>query len=307
MTPTPDRAVLGVLLMIVFALMGPMIDLFAKLASAEIPVAQAVAARFTVQSALLLPVAALTGVLHRPTAREAGRHLLRAAFLLLATGCFFAALKVMPMADAISIFFVEPFILTLLGGLLLGEAVGRLRLIACAVGFGGALLIVKPSFAVFGPVAMLPLGTAGFFAGYMILTRRMAVAMHPVTMQAYTALAAMLLILPVLALADGSGSPLLDPVWPDLRYGAYLLGIGVVATVSHLFISYALRFAPATTIAPLQYLEIVSATMLGLWVFGDFPDALTFAGIAIIVGCGLFVFLRERQISRRARGPLPPR
>lgn len=304
MTATTDKAVLGIVLMMTFAAIGPMIDVFAKLAAERIPIGQAVAARFTVQSFLLLPVAALLGGLHRPSGREIIRHVMRAVLILLATGCFFAALRVMPIADAIAIFFVEPFILTLLGWAILGEAIGWRRLLACAIGFGGALLIIKPSFAVFGPTAMLPLGTAGFFAFYMILTRQMAVAMHPVTLQAYTALAAMILVLPVLALGDGSGIALIDPVWPDLEYGLYLLGIGIAATIAHIFISYALKFAPASTLAPLQYLEIVSATLLGLWIFGDFPDAMTFAGIAIIVGSGLYVFLRERRLSR-SRLPTP--
>ncbi|PWE32045.1 EamA family transporter [Maritimibacter sp. 55A14] len=302
----PDRALLGIFLMTVFALFGPVIDVFAKLASETIPVGQAVAARFAVQSLLLLPVAAALGGLHRPGRAEVIRHFLRAALILLATGCFFAALAVMPMADAIAIFFVEPFILTLLGGVLLGEAVGWRRYLACAVGFGGALLIIKPSFSDFGAVAFLPLGTAVCFAFYMILTRRMAVAMHPLTLQAYTAVAAMALILPVLGYGNAGGLAPIDPVWPDLRSGLYLLGIGVAATVAHLFISFALKFAPAATIAPLQYIEIVSATLLGFWVFGDFPDLLTMLGIAIIVGSGLFVYLRERRLSRRARLPMPP-
>jgi drug/metabolite transporter (DMT)-like permease len=77
-----------------------------------------------------------------------------------------------------------------------------------------------------------------------------------------------------------------------------LLGVGVVSTVSHLFISLALKFAPAATIAPLQYLEIVAATSLGYFVFSDIPDALTFIGIAIIVGAGLYVFARERRAEQ---------
>ena len=77
-----------------------------------------------------------------------------------------------------------------------------------------------------------------------------------------------------------------------------LAGVGVAATVSHLFISFALSLAPASIIAPLQYLEIVSATALGYLIFSDLPDGLTFAGIAIIVASGLYIFTRERAQER---------
>ncbi|MGB1035303.1 MAG: DMT family transporter, partial [Primorskyibacter sp.] len=79
-----------------------------------------------------------------------------------------------------------------------------------------------------------------------------------------------------------------------------LLGVGVVATVSHLCLSYSLRYAPAATVAPLQYLEILGATIIGYLVFGDFPGQTAWLGIAIIVGSGLFVFHRERAADRRA-------
>jgi drug/metabolite transporter (DMT)-like permease len=122
-------------------------------------------------------------------------------------------------------------------------------------------------------------------------------------LQSYTAGAACLIILPLLAVYEGSGSALLDPAMPHGLAVWTLLGVGVVSTISHLFISFALRLAPAATIAPLQYLEIVAATALGYWVFNDFPDAMTWAGIAIIVSSGLYVFMRERAQQQRTTPP----
>jgi drug/metabolite transporter (DMT)-like permease len=81
-----------------------------------------------------------------------------------------------------------------------------------------------------------------------------------------------------------------------------LLGVGGMATLSHICLSYALKFAPTSTIAPIHYLEIVSATLLGFWVFGDLPGPLSRVGIALIVASGLYVFLRERHLERR----IPP-
>ena len=296
------RTSLGILLMIAFGLIAPAMDSFAKLIGDALPVAQVSAIRFFAQAALLMPLAAAMGWLHRPEKAEIALHLVRAALLLVATTCFFYALQFMPVADAIAIFFVEPFILTLLGGLLLGEVIGARRYIACTVGFAGALLIIRPSFLEVGLPAILPLCTALLFAFYMILTRRMATRMHPITLQAYTGLAALLLALPVLVAFDGSGVAQLDPAWPAMREVWLLVGLCLCATISHICISFALKFAPASTLAPVQYMEIITATALGFWIFGDLPDAIAFIGIALIVASGLYVLIRERNLERR---PLP--
>ncbi|UXX83454.1 DMT family transporter [Roseovarius pelagicus] len=295
---------MGIALMVGFALLAPGMDAFAKLIGDSVAVAQVAVTRFLMQAGLLLPLAAVMGWLHLPDRTETCLHLVRAAIMLIATALFFQALQVLPIADAIAIFFVEPFILTLLGGLILREPIGPRRYIACAVGFAGALLIIQPSFSTFGPVAMLPLGTAMLFAIYMILTRRMATRMHPITLQTYTGLAATALGVPVLIWFNGSGITALDPVWPDMQTVALLLGMGVCATLSHICLSFALSYAPASLLAPIQYLEIVSATVLGLYLFGDFPDMLSLIGIALIIASGLFVFLRERHLDLKRR-PLP--
>ncbi|MEQ9257544.1 MAG: DMT family transporter [Roseovarius sp.] len=307
MTPAPARTSLGILLMVAFALIAPVMDATAKLIGDAVAVGQVAASRFAMQFFLLLPLALAMGWLHRPGAREAGLHLIRAALILVATACFFTALRYMPIADAIAIFFVEPFILTILGGLLLGEPIGPRRYIACGVGFAGALLIIQPSFRDVGAAAFLPLVTAFLFAFYMILTRRMATRMHPIALQVHTGLAALVLAVPVLWAFDGSGVGPLDPSWPAAREMWLLILLGTIATLTHIFLSFALSFAPASLLAPIQYLEIVSATLVGYWVFGDLPDALSFAGIALIVASGLFVFFRERQVEKvPPRRPLPP-
>lgn len=299
--PVSNRHSLGILLMVAFSLIAPMMDACAKLIGDAIAVGQVVAVRFGVQAALLLPLAYLLGWLHRPTQNEAGLHFLRGLLILLATAFFFQALRYMDIADAIAIFFVEPFILTLLGGLLLGEQIGKQRYIACGVGFIGALFVIQPSFSEVGLPALLPLVTAVCFALYLILTRRMSSQMHPVTLQAYTGLAAVLTMLPLLVVFDGSGVEPFDPSWPERREFWLLAALGGIATLSHVCISFAFSLAPASTLAPIQYLEIVGATALGYLIFSDFPDVLTIFGIFLIVGAGLFVFYRERRADRMLR------
>ena len=305
MRSTADKPVLGILFMIGFCITAPIMDGMAKLTPNEVPVLQIVAARFGVQVVILIPMAIMMGVAMRPTARDVVGHLMRGLMLLLATFCFFSAIRYMPIANAMAIFFVEPFILTLMGGLLLGEQVGPRRITACVIGFIGALFVIQPSFQELGFVALLPLGTAVTFAAYMILTRTMSDRQHPIALQAYTALGASLLILPLIIGFEGTNNPWLDPVWPSEFAIMALLAVGILATISHLLLSVALKLAPTATIAPLQYLEIAGSVAVGYFLFRDFPDSLTWLGIAIIVGSGLYVFARERRADLQRR-PTPP-
>ncbi len=304
--PLPaDRVLLGAGLMLAFCVLAPLIDVSAKLAAATVPVGQITAARFLVQAVLMAPIVRAMGLSFRMTPRMIRLTLLRAVFLILSTYTFVSAVAVMPVADALAIAFVEPFVLLLLGWALFGEAVGPRRIAACAVGFAGALLVIRPSLSLFGPVALFPLGTAFSFAAYMLVTRHLSRQMHPVTMQFHTALFGCALCLPILILADGSGVAALDPVRPAGVEWAWLAGVGVAATLSHMAITYALKFAPSATLAPLHYLELISAVFFGYVVFGDFPAPLTWAGIALISASGLYIIWRERHLARRAPAPAP--
>jgi drug/metabolite transporter (DMT)-like permease len=289
-----NRTTAGIIAMVAFAAIAPGMDAFAKATPADIPIGQVLGFRFSIQALILVPLTIALGHAALPTPRDWFIHLARAATVLAATGFFFAALRFMPITTAISIFFVEPFIVAIMGALFLGERIGPRRIIACFVGFGGALMVIQPTFQDLGLPALFPLATATLFACYIILTRQIAVRSHPIAIQAWTALVAAALMLPLLALFDGTANSLLDPVRPSAFAWMTLLGVGLVATVSHLFLSLSLRLAPASVVAPFQYFEIVAATVLGLAFFGDFPNALTWAGIAIIVGSGVYLFARER-------------
>lgn len=298
-TPSTDRILAGVALMLGFCITAPMLDVAAKLASASVPVGQISAARFIVQCALTAPFVWIMGLSLRVARAQWLALVFRAALLLISTFCFIAAIRVMPLADALAIVFVAPFIVLLVGKFYLGEDVGRRRVGAAMVGFVGVLFVIQPSFAAFGAVALFPLGTAIGFAFYILVTRGLSRRMHPVTLQFHTGLIASLLCLPVLLLAQGSGTELLDLVWPEGIAWLWLFGVGCFAAVSHMMMTYALSLAPSGTLAPLQYLELPVATFLGYLVFQDFPNALTLTGIAIIIGSGLYMINRERVTARQ--------
>ncbi|WP_439570265.1 DMT family transporter [Roseovarius mucosus] len=308
-TPSTDRILAGVALMLGFCITAPMLDVAAKLASATVPVGQITAARFIVQCALMAPFVWIMGLSLQVARAQWLALVFRAALLLISTFCFIAAIRVMPLADALAIVFVAPFIVLLVGKFYLGEDVGPRRVCAAMVGFVGVLFVIQPSFAAFGAVALFPLGTAIGFAFYILVTRGLSRRMHPVTLQFHTGLIASLLCLPVLLLAQGSETELLDLVWPEGIAWLWLFGVGCFAAISHMMMTYALSLAPSATLAPLQYLELPVATFLGYLVFQDFPNALTLTGITIIIGAGLYMIHRERVtahqlITERAAPPI---
>ncbi|MCB2117633.1 MAG: DMT family transporter [Rhodobacteraceae bacterium] len=287
--------------MIAFCVIAPLIDVASKLAAQGVPVGVITLGRGVVQAAIMAPFVALMGLSFRLTRAGLALAALRGLFLVASTYCFVAAVRVMPIADALAIAFVEPFIILLIGRFAFGEEVGPRRLAACAVGFVGSLLVIQPSFAAFGPVALFPLGTAVSFALYMLVTRRLARQMHPVAMQFHTAWLAAAICLPMLALGTALGEPSTTFALPQGIFWLWVFCVGLAASVSHMAMTYALKFAPSSTLAPLHYLEIVTATLFGYLVFGNFPNTLTLIGIAVIVASGLYIIHRERSLARAGR------
>lgn len=286
-------------LMLVAMLVLPGIDAIAKWLSGAIPAGQIAWSRFLFQTILMLPLFLRTrGAM---ATRALPMHALRGTLIALTTLLFFAALKHLPLADAISIFFVEPLILTLLSALILAEPVGLRRLTAVAVGFVGALIVIRPSFSALGAPALLPLGAALSFALYLMLTRKLAQHELPERMQFYAGVFGAVAMTLALLIGAAADIAVLGVVWPSPSQWLLLAGLGVIATGGHLLVVHAFRWAPAGLLAPFQYVEIVGATILGLLIFDDFPDLTTWVGVAIIVGSGLYVFHREATIARRAR------
>jgi drug/metabolite transporter (DMT)-like permease len=299
---TRDTTLQGVILMLAFCVIAPLLDVGAKLAAENgVPVGQITTARFVVQTALMLPVVLLMRLPVALSGKALAYTTIRALLLLVSTFAFVSGIQVMPLADALAIVFVEPFILLILGHFLFGDQVGPRRIAACAVGFIGVLFVIQPSLAAFGLVALWPLATAVLFALYMLVTRSISTWMHPVTMQFHTSWTGLLLCLPVMVLAEGSAIPSLDPIWPQGWNWLWLFMVGFWAAVSHMCMTYALKFAPSATLAPLHYFEIVTAVILGYLIFDDFPNAMTFVGIAIIVASGLYIIHRERLAARDKR------
>lgn len=297
----------GLSLMVIAVLISPLIDIFAKLAITTVPSAEITAVRFVLQMIFILPVVIVRGTLFDLTWKKTGLHMLRGGLLVVTMLSFITTLKAMEVADAIAIFFVEPIILTILGSIFLKETIGWRRYTACGVGFFGALLVIQPSMQEVGWIALLPVVSAFGLAVFLLVTRLVAQNEDPWSMQFHAGVWGALFCGILLYIGDGTGSEIFDPVVPDMTASLYLLGVGVTATISGVLGVYAYRAAPASVLAPLQYLEIVSATIFGWLVFGHLPDALKWLGIAIIIGSGLYIIWRERRVNKTASiAPVSP-
>jgi len=241
-------------------------------------------------------------------------HLLRGLLVVLSNMTFFAALAVIPLGDATALFFVAPLFITVLSIPILGEKVGTRRLSAVIIGFIGVLVMMQPwdseqmSLSNI-TIMMLPVAAAFTYALMQILTRRLGVTSKASAMAVYIQ-GTFILVSSMFWFIAGDGQFLKANdheslqfllrawLWPSDEDIPLFLGLGVASSVVAYSLSQAYRSAPAATIAPFEYVALPLAILWGWTFWGDIPNMPTFAGIAFIVGSGIYVFLREGQRHR---------
>ncbi|WP_136442794.1 DMT family transporter [Pacificoceanicola onchidii] len=299
----PDRPLLGIALMLGFCALAPLADALAKMLGPLIAVGQLVFLRFILQALILLPITLATRRPMRTDRRSFFLIALRTLLHIAGIATVFTALLYLPLADAIAIAYVMPFIMLLLGHYVLGEEVGWHRLSACAVGFIGTLLVIQPAFDDVGWPALLPLAVAFIFAAFMLVTRQIAQHTDPIGMQALSALLAVALLGPLMLAFPGVAALAWTP--PTQEGWGLILAMGFAGTFAHLLMTWSLRYAPAATLAPMQYLEIPIATLFGWILFKDLPGPLAALGIAVTMAAGLYVILRERASLSGQRAGRP--
>ena len=256
------------------------------LAMTGFSVLQIVWARYAFQTLLTFPLALRRhgrSLLRPPeAAAQVGRSLLHAT----STFLFFMAIARIPLADAIAIFFVYPFLVTALAPFLLGEQTGWRRWGAVIVGFCGTLFIIKPQFGHMDAGALLVLGASVAFSLYIVLTRRIANRTDPLMAIFTQGLVAAVILSVVVALEWTAPDPL---AW------AMLVAVGAISAAGHYMIIRAYGHVTASLLAPFGYFEIVAATAIGFFAFGNFPDGWSWFGIAVIVASGIFISWREHR------------
>jgi drug/metabolite transporter (DMT)-like permease len=285
----------GIGLLLLAMVVLPAQDAVAKYISDVVPVGVINWARFFLQTVFTLPVLIYAQGFAGLIPNRLWPNVLRGALIASSSMMFFTAIKFMPIADALAIFFIEPFILTVLSAVIDKEQVGWRRRIAVAAGFVGVLMVVRPSYDVFGPISLVPALAGCLFAVYALLNRRLSAFDTPLTMQFTAGLSALGIMTVALMLGSLAGVPELTPSAISGREVSFLLLMGILGTSGHLFFVQASQRVPSSVVAPIQYVEIVCAALFGLVIFGEFPDFWKWMGIAVIVGSGVYVFWRESR------------
>lgn len=207
---------------------------------------------------------------------------------------FIVAVGYVPLVDAVAITFVAPFIVTIMGALILKETVGIRRWVAVTIGFIGTLIVIRPGLGIVHPASFLLIIAAAAFAFRQILSRTLAGGDKTSTTVAYTAIVSWTLL-----------SIPLGFVWQTPTTSqeiVLLIAIAIMAAFAETLVIMALSTAQAVVVAPVQYTLLIWGTMYGFLIFGQLPDFWTLVGAIIIVATGLYTLNRERMaINNRAK------
>jgi drug/metabolite transporter (DMT)-like permease len=261
---------------------------------ADLPYTQVVWVRFLGQFLVIIVVLGAVSVPRLLATRKWGPQLLRSSLLLASTALNFLALKELRLDQSLSIQFLAPLVVALLAGPFLGEWVGWRRMLAIVVGFCGVLVIVRPGFATVPTGIYFAFGCMLCYACFMLLTRYLA-AYDPPEVTLFCSLLVGTYLMAPLAVVDWE--------WPSVGWHWILIiTIGMWGALGHYLFILAHRWAPASTIAPFLYVQLLSMTGIGYFVFGDLPDLWTLAGAAIIVASGIYLIFREQKV----RGEVKP-
>src|SRR5882724_491914 len=222
--------------------------------------------------------------------------LLRVTLSTLEVAAFFLAAVYLPLADVITYYLAAPIFVTALSPLVLGEHIGWRRWTAILIGFCGVLIALGPSSQTVSWPAMIALGGSLSFALLMLITRSLRATPDI-----------------VLASSQFAGTftlgALMSPfgwVTPSVGSLGLFAAAGCISVAALLCVNRSLKLAPASIVVPYQYSMIVWAVMFGYFAFGDVPSIATIAGAAIIIGAGLYIFLRERDLGRGETVVSPP-
>ena len=294
------KSTIGILQLCTAMFLIPALDVFAKLLGQTLDPVEVTFMRFVVQTMLMAPLVVWARQWHVPDG-TLGMQFARGVLLAIATVCFFAALQHLPMAEAISIYFIQPLVLTALSAVFLGEQIRRRRIIAIIFGLLGVVIILQPSLVIFGLPALFPLGSAFAMAGYVTITRQLAGKAHPYQMQFIVGFTATLLLGATMLIGQIFEVAGTSFIMPNLQQIEWIIYMGLIATIGHLLIVWAANNAQASVLAPFQYTEIISSVILGYLVFNDLPAKSTVLGVSIIVVCGLYLFHRERIADQKER------
>ena len=252
----------------------------------------------------------LSALLWRSEGKEAFKptnpwlQIARGVCLAMASVCFFSAVYLMPLAEAMAIGFLAPVLTQLLAGIFLGEKVRPAVWVGSLVALAGVAIILRPNLAELGFAAFLPLVSAIFFACLMITNRASAGQGSALSMQVFVAAISAVILIAVSTGIKLSGASQLDFGWPSWDVVARCAFVAITASTAHWLAYLGTSRAGAAQVAPAIYVQMLVAITLGWWFFGDVPDALTLGGASLIIAAGLYLWRDGVRAGRiEAVGP----
>ena len=269
--------------------MLPIMDGFAKYLSADLPVLQITWARYFFTVVFTLPIMFFFFRENLVWTDKPKLQFIRGLILLTANIFFFYAISVISLAEALTLAFVAPLIVTAFSPIFLGEKVGFRRWSAVIIGFIGSMVVIRPGFVEINLASLAALGTGVMYGFYLIITRKLSSSDNPLLTLLLTGVVGAIII-----------SFVMPFVWikPTLNQWSMMAAIGIFACVGHLFIILSLKYADASKLAPFSYFEIVTNIIIGYYFFSDFPDKWTFLGLFIIILSGIYISRRENIVKR---------
>lgn len=279
-------------------------DVFIKFLSGDYALHEVVLIRSVIGiSVLLAAILPFSGGFKALRTKRLGMHLLRGACVVTANMSFFLGIAALPLAEGVAIFFISPLVITVFSVIFLGETVGPRRWLAIGLGLIGVVIMLRPGTEAFQYAALLPLGAAVAYAGLHMLTRVIGRTEGALAMSFYIQLTFILISAGTgfwigSGQFAGSGDPSLEfllRAWsmPTSRDWAILAVVGIASAFGGFFISQAYRISEAALVAPFEYIAMPLAVLWGVLMFGEWPDGVAVAGIALILGSGLFMIWRE--------------
>lgn len=237
---------------------------------------------------------------------------LRSLILCSAYFAFILAIAVMPLANAVAIYFTMPFFMAAMVGWGLGEKVPLYRWLAIAVGFIGVVITLRPGISTFQPASLLALYSAFGYAVGQMMSRHISQTVSPIVISQWQNLfyifAAIIIGAGVYATgyAGTDAMPSLTKTfhWPDSSHIVTLLLLGAFSAVSATAFISAYQKAEANFVAPFEYTAMIWAVLFGIFVFNDFPDFYTWVGAAVVIGAGLFMLVMDHSRTRTL-APVP--
>ena len=270
-------------------LLLPFMDGIAKFLSTEIHFVQVVWGRYFFMLLVSFPLALIFFRKEIKFPQSISVQLFRSFFLFLSTVFFFYAISIISLAEALTLAFISPIIVTILSIFFLNEKVGIHRWTAVVIGFLGVLVIIRPGFLEINFASLSALAAGITYAFYIIYTRKLSFSDSSIVTLLFTGVVGCIFI-----------SIIVPFYWTNLdtRQLLLLISLASIGMLGHFLIILSLRLGEASKLAPLGYFEISTNILVGYAFFGDLPDLWIYLGLSLIVFSGIYIFIRENKESK---------